>query len=247
MCFIFLYNNSMKILVAINYVDYDNEYKRQSQQTALTVLAKNRPKNVNLISINFSDEIVNVPPAFNVLPMLKEDSQKKLGNNRRLPYIREILDLCSSMPCDFFGYMNSDILIKGDFYDIFSKDNDAYVFYKRDIEPLTAQDFINNKIKVVSEDPCGQDAFFFRKKWWLANRGNFSSELVYGESEWDTCFNTVIQNIAKNYVLSRSLYHINHDRVWTIDSRGAINNKLIWDGVRTKYGLPKYTPETRQV
>jgi len=236
----------MQYVVAINYVNYRSEFKKKLQETAISVLNKNSPRSAILTSINFCDESANVPPNFHILPMLKNDASKKIGNNRKLPYIKEIFDICFNMPSDVFGYMNSDILIKKGFFDVFRGDIDAYVFYKRDIEVVTAKDFLNNKIKVLNECPDGVDAFFFKRGWWKANRHFFPSELVLGETEWDTCYNSIIQSVTKNHVLSRSLYHVYHDRIWTLDSRAAINNKIIWDDVRSKYGVPKYKPETRK-
>lgn len=236
----------MRYLIAINYVNYQSEYKRRSQDTAISVLVRNKPHNAILTSVNFSNEQVNVPPDFHIVPMLQNDAQKKIGNNRRMPYIKEIMDICSNMPSDVFGYMNSDILLKKDFFDVFKKNIDAYVFYKKDIESLSVDDFIDGKIKVINESPDGVDAFFFSRKWWIANRSFFPSELVLGESEWDTCYNSIIQKVTTNYALNRTLYHINHDRIWTLDSRGAVNNKLIWDDIRNKYGFPQ-SPETRQL
>lgn len=236
----------MRCLIAINYVNYKSEHKRKSQDIAMSVLSKWNSRNTTLVSLNFCDEQINVPSVFHALPMLQNDAQKKIGNNRRMPYIKEIFDICFNMPSDFFGYMNSDILIQKDFFDVFNKDTDAYVFYKKDIDVSSAEDFLNGNIKVVNEKPDGVDAFFFRRDWWHNNRRFFPDDLVLGETEWDTCYNSIIQNVTQKHALKRSLYHINHDRVWSIDSRGAINNKLIWDTVRDKYGLPKFIPETRQ-
>ena len=136
--------------------------------------------------------------------MLQNDSQKKIGNNRRMPYIKELFDICSHMPCDIFGYMNSDILVKKDFFRVFNGKTDAYIFFKRDIAELSADDFISDKITIVDQSPCGQDAFFFRREWWLKNRHFFPDDLILGETEFDTCYNSIIQKISKNYIIERN-------------------------------------------
>jgi len=84
--------------------------------------------------------------------------------------IKEVFNVLSNMPSDVFGYMNSDILVKKDFFSVFKKDIDAYIFYKKDIECLTAEDFLNNNIKITDEFPAGVDAFFFKRSWWIANK-----------------------------------------------------------------------------
>lgn|GEM_PF-3201656 len=235
----------MKLAIAINYVDYTNADKKERQNVAISVLVKNRPKNSILASFNFPEDQVDVPPVFSVFKMLQGDAQKDLGNNRRMPYVREILDLCSGLNCDVFGYMNSDILLSKDFFSVFKHPHDAFVFLKKDIEKVGLTDFLNGNIKIVNENPYGVDAVFFNTKWWKSHRGLFPSKIVLGETEWDTCYNATIQKDCQNYALERSLYHPYHDRIWTIDSRAAIHNALIWDAVRKRCGLPMLTPENK--
>ena len=123
-----------KILLAINYVNYSDEKKKRLQKVAISVLEKIKPKNVAIASFNFPEDKVNVPAAWRVFKMLKGNPVKDIGNDRRLPYIREIFDICVKSNCNIFGYINSDILLKKDFFDIFdTHKRDAYVFYKKDI------------------------------------------------------------------------------------------------------------------
>lgn len=235
----------MKIVLSINYVNFTSGIKKKLQNTAISVVSANSPKNVSLVSFNFTDEMPQSPSRFMVFQTLQRDSKILLGNNRRLPYIKDFMDICAKLPCDVFGYMNSDILITKKFFNVFNHKYDAYVFYKKDIESVSATDFIGGKYKVLDETPAGVDAFFFHKKWWLENRNFFPNDLVLGESEWDTCYNSIIQKVSSNYYMGRDLYHVVHDRIWNLDSRGAINNMLIWQQIKKTYGLPQYTPESR--
>ena len=227
----------MKILIAINYVDYCMENKRIAQDLCIESLKKYE-KEVSLASINFVDDIIDLD--FKVIKKLKRDCQKEIGNNRRLPYIKELLDICSNIECDVFGYINSDVLINDDFLndlDNFNKEINACIFYKKDVK-------INgDKIDIVNEYPHGQDGFFFNRKWWISNRDFYPSNLILGETEWDTCYNSITQKVS-NCLIKRSLLHIDHERIWSLDSRGAINNKIIWDLVKKSYGLPLYNPES---
>lgn len=236
----------MKIAIAINYVKYSNPEKKERQDAAISVLLKNSPKGSLLASFNYPEDDVRLPPVFRIFKMLQKDSQKELGNDRRMPYIKEILDSCSNLPYDIFGYMNSDILLTKNFFDIFRSSYDVFLFFKKDIVKVSATDFLNNKIKIIDEKPDGIDAIFFRTKWWKANRGLFPDGLILGETEWDTAYNSIIQKSHHKYVLSRTLYHPYHERVWRIDSRGAIHNTLIWQTVRQKCGLPKSPEEIKK-
>lgn len=236
----------MKIALCINYVNYSDPFKKQRQEVAIEVLLANKPRNVTLYSFNFPEDVVKLPDSFYVMKQLTRDSQKDLGNSRRLPYIKDIMFLGSQVVhCDVFGYMNSDILLNKDFYKVFDKNIDAYVFYKKDIDIVSASDFSANKIKVIDEKPDGVDAFFFKKDWWFRNSQLFPSGLIVGETEWDTVYNAIIQKAADNYCLKRSLYHVVHERIWSIDTRGAINNTILWRTVRDKYGIPQFKPEDK--
>lgn len=232
-----------KIFLAINYVNYSDVVKKHNQSVAISVLDKIKTKNVTLASINFLEDKVSLPNSFNVFRMLKKDSRRDLGDSRRMPYIKEIFDLCSKTNCDIFGYINSDILLKKDFFNSFNDIHDAFVFYKRDIEKVSTEDFLNCKIKIVNKAPDGCDGFFFKKSWWLKNGDIFPKNLILGESEWDTCYNSIIQKTVKDYVLKRELCHVVHERIWKTDSIGAKNNTLIWNNIRDKYGLPVNNPK----
>ena len=225
-------------MLAINYVDYQDPEKKSRQEVALSVLQKIVPKNVSVLNLCYPDQDFTLP--IPTLKTLSRDSQQEIGNNRRMPYIKEILDKVALEDCDVFGYMNSDILLDRSFFDIFDPRYDAYVCYKKDIKPITVDNFLTGKIEVVEERPYGVDAVFFRTEWWKSSGSRFSEECIVGESEWDTIYNSIIQGCGANYFIGRVLHHVIHERVWTIDSRGAINNKLIWDRVKSVYGIPKF-------
>jgi hypothetical protein len=237
--------NAPKILLAINYANYSNERKKKLQKVAISVLEKIKPKNVGIASFNFPEDKVDVPAAWRVFKMLKRDPVKDLGNDRKLPYIKEIFDICVKANCHIFGYINSDILLRKGFFDNFNDNNDAYVFYKRDIEEVSANDFVDGKFKIVDNKPLGVDGIFFNRIWWYNYSDMFPNGLVAGETEWDTVYNSIIQKNIPKHAVRRELHHVYHDRIWRLDSRAAINNTLIWNSVRDKYGEPKFIPETK--
>jgi hypothetical protein len=228
----------MKIVLAINYVDYQDPEKKSRQEVALSVLQKIVPKNVSVLNLCYPDQDFTLP--IPTLKTLSRDSQQEIGNNRRMPYIKEILERITSNDFDVMGYMNSDVLLYKTFFDLFGPKWDAYVCYKKDIKPVTVDDFLVQKFRVVDKYPHGVDAVFFKTEWWRQKRDLFSKELIVGESEWDTVYNSIIQGCGAKYFIGRVLHHVVHDRIWSIDSRGAINNKLIWDRVKAVYGIPKF-------
>lgn len=236
---------NFRMVIAINYVNYSDPYKRRLQDTAINILDRVSPPDVMLTSFNLPEDIVNVPAHWRAFNNLKNNSKKIIGNDRSLPYIYEIFDACSQLKwCNSFGYINSDILINKGFFDLFSNDIDAYIFYKKDIEEVNYDKLMSGNFHIVWSDPPGQDGFFFKRTWWLKHKNLFPKELILGETEWDTCYNSILQYTTKNIMIKRALYHVYHERKWNLTSPGAKNNIAIWNTIRDRCGLPPNTPET---
>jgi len=239
---------SLNIAVCINYVDYSTsslelKRKKKRQDVAIEVLAdlkRNEPDGINigLLSLNFSDDKVDLPDEFRVLKKLKRDSKKEIGNNRRLPYLKEIYDISSMVYCDYFGFMNSDILLKGDFFKLFESKADVYILYRTDIEEVSRESFDIDCFRVLSHDHAGNDAFFFRRQWWIDNKKHFPDDLILGETEWDTVYRELSVRLTKNHHISRDLFHVYHDAKWNLTSPGAKQNIKIWNNVKKRIGWP---------
>lgn len=226
----------MKILVAINYANYPDGSRKYIQDLALSILDKNKPENCSCISFNFKDEKVNVPPSF-LVRYLERDSSKTIGNNRRLPYIKEILNQCYQSDCDIFGYVNSDILLNRKFFGFLDGKHDAYLFRRIDLESanvsyelFTSKNFSNINLFSKKEEHYGHDAVFFDRKWWEKNGKKFHNDLILGEPFWDLYYNKIVVENSKNYSMERALYHIYHPTMWSVKSKGGINNSDILNG-----------------
>lgn len=226
-----------QIVVAFNYVSYKDDRRNCNQRVAMKVISACPRRYVSAVSFDFKD----IPePDFlkecgiHHLPILKRDSLSIHGNTRRLPYIKDILENCSKITCDVFGYINSDILVPMDAYDILQKDFDAYIFSRSDIVEIRAIDFLDKKARVIygGDKHIGADGFFFNKSWWNRNRDKFPPNLILGETEWDTVYRHIIKNSNANYMEKRMLYHVYHDAKWDINSLGGINNRKIWDSIK---------------
>ena len=99
------------LVIALNYVGYSDLKRRAYQEIAMRILDANKPWNCMVHVFNFPWETVHVPDRFTVSKTLSRNSKETIGNTRNLPYIKEIFDACSQLPCDVFGYVNSDILL----------------------------------------------------------------------------------------------------------------------------------------
>ncbi|MFA7220044.1 MAG: hypothetical protein WC119_06085 [Synergistaceae bacterium] len=228
---IFLYNNLMNTaVIAINYVSFQDVKKRNRQHVAMEVLS-NSPKWIYPIALGLDDSVCEVERygirSFN---LLRRNSRTGIGNDRDLPYIKEIMDITAKIDCDKIGYINSDILVGNEFYEALSEDFEAYIFSRSDIAETCSKSFLKHDFKVIygGDKHIGADGFFFKKEWWLNNRNSFPDNLIIGETEWDTCYRKIIKNIASNYLEKRVLYHVYHDAKWGLTSPGARNNIKIW-------------------
>jgi hypothetical protein len=227
----------LKIVLAINYVNYVNYdknanfKKKKWQEIAIDSMINNKPddKEVELISINYPTDEVNLPDEFKVCKILERNSKITIGNNRDLPYVKDLFNFCATLDCDVFGYINSDILITKDFYSNFSEDIDAYLFSRTDISDVSVEELNNKQFRVVWDIHPGFDGIFFKKSWWLRYNKFLSNDMILGEPEFDLYYNDVITYLKKNCKVCRKrvLYHVFHDTLWTMVSPGAINNRKI--------------------
>jgi len=220
-----------KIVLAINYVNYRNVLRNELQSVAMEVMVERKLQNVQLVSFNLAiDNTVSIHPAFHVFRNLRRDSAVTIQNNRHLPYIKEIFDNCVQMKCDVFGYINSDILLPKNFFRIFNKKTNAYIFVRTDIENITARDYINEKRKERWKGHPGCDGIFFKRNWWVRNRNKFHNDMILGECEWDLYYRRIIKECNAGHVEKRILDHVFHETTWTSTSNGAKNNLRINGG-----------------
>jgi hypothetical protein len=221
------------IVLSINYVNYRDVKKKHYQDLSIASLTRNKPSNVKLISVNFQNDVVDLDTNFEVVRKLTRNSRKTIENRRELPYIKDILNISSTFDCNIFGYLNSDILVTKDFFDVFKNDIYAYAFTRIDIGDINDTMSLNNKklFNIINPSHSGFDGFFFNKKWWLENNNKFSDDLVMGEPFWDVYYNNKIRSLTKKYKIFHSIYHVFHPTIWNLKSNGAINNKKIFEQV----------------
>jgi hypothetical protein len=219
-----------RVVIGFNFAEFSDVRKRNRQQVAIEVL-ENLPDNFYPIAFDFikSESIFNFN--INKLNILKRNSLNEIGNDRNLPYVKEILNYLNKIDCDKFGIINSDILLNHKFIKLIEKDFDAFILPRYDISEVSSSKFINNDFNVIygGDGHIGADGFFFKKKWWDDNSHLFPQDLILGETEWDTSYRYIIKNNCDNYIEERSVYHVYHDAKWTLNSKGAKNNIKIWE------------------
>lgn len=230
---IFLYNGLMNIVVAFNPVEYEDKRRAKAQENAILALSM-APRHVFPVAFGFHGDKPNLyVKSLNIptLNILKKDSSQIIGNDRRLPYIDEIMSCCCKLDCGVFGYINSDILLNNMVWDeVIHNGNfyDAYILERYEIgEVNNVADFMfeNTKPLYGGDKHDGNDAFFLSKKWYFDNKNIFDQfPLTIGESDWDTCYRFIIKKRTKCFYEGRVLYHVYHAPKWTKISTGAKHN-----------------------
>lgn len=237
----------MKIIVAFNPAFFKDEKRAIIQRNVFEVLSR-LPK--NMVPVAFGFEGDNDHPdvkkfGFRSLNILKKDAKAIVGNERKLPYIDEILNNCAQLDCDIIGYINSDILLTHKVNDALHEGCDAFIFSRFDIEEVSPMNFKKGKIKIIpgGDQHPGADGFFFNKEWWIKNHDSFTDKLIIGESEWDTCYRIVITHTTNKYLEKRCLYHVYHkDALWTTYGEGTKNNHKVYMGIMKRFNLDNERP-----
>ena len=225
----------MTVVIACNPVQYSNPKRMNNQKEALCVMAS-LPKWLFSVAFGFKYDVCQEWHGIRAINLLKRNSRIEIGNDRDLPYVKEILNLCAKIDCSKIGYINSDILIGKEFTEAIQEDNDAFIFSRNDIAEIGAHEFINGQRKIIygGDKHIGADGFFFDRQWWIKNEHMFPEDLILGDTEWDTCWRKIIKDSGCRYIERRVLFHVYHNQKWTLTSPGAMNNIAIWERIKNE-------------
>ena len=226
----------MSIVVLFCPVAYQTEKRIRAQEAAIKTLAA-APRNVIPLALGFrGDPIHPLVQSLNIqyLDILKRDPAILIG--RRLPYIKEILDVGAKLDCEKFGYINSDILIHPDTLAEMEQNRkpDVFLLSRFEIAEISSNDFLRHKqvVFIGGDKHQGVDGFIFKKSWWIDNRSKFSSDLLIAATEWDTYYRFLVKKLTDNYIETRVLYHVLHTQSWSTTTPDALNNIAIWNKIR---------------
>lgn len=152
-------------------------------------------------------------------------------NTKRLPYIRDLMDLATE-GCDegdIVVFSNADIGFASDAswqIALALQANAAGYAFRRDFKRLDAPPSNEDIAKGASY--AGTDVFFFRAGWW-ANVGQLHfPDLLLGREAWDACFRVLIEDTNPNKPLAveNLCWHERH---------GGI---AYWEDPTNRYRLP---------
>ena len=213
----------MKISIGINI---HGAYKRQDRCIHVLKKLKQKHSNVNLYNITFSDEF-NFEKDFIHLPFLSKTASDVISDsNSKKPLSKQFFDILSNTDCDYFLFLNSDILLTEKALKLITDEYETYCFSRTDvISTDKLSEIVPWRIEIA-----GFDAWAVKKDWWLNNSDNFIDEYVYAEHLWDVFFTLTMFNNSKCMLCNKQNYiiHEKHELKWNETSPEAVHNSKLW-------------------
>jgi hypothetical protein len=220
----------MKISIGINGFKKYNDLKKR-EKFCIDSLCKiqNKNTNIKLYNICYKNESVSYSQ-FTTLNLLEKKSNKivhkhftreglekeynlrktEIDNNlNELPIVNEIFDVLANTDCDYFLFLNNDIILSNRILKILEEKIDVYSISRMHIHDI---DSLEDIPKLQSYSIHGFDAFLVKKDFWLEVRNVFE-DMILGRFYWDTYFASMFnflgncKNINK---LPPVCFHIEH-------------------------------------
>lgn len=214
----------MKIAIGINIF---GSYKRQDQCVEVLNKLANKYNNISLYNITFEDE-KNSNLEFNHLPFLKRKAKNVIKNSvSEKPVSKDFFDILSKVDCDYFIFMNSDILLTEKFIKLIMKgEYETYSFSRHDCYNIESLD----KIIPFRIEIAGFDAWVVKKTWWQENHIHFQ-DYIYAEHLWDVAFTMEMYNRSNSFIGNKDVFlcHEKHDLKWNETSPEALHNSKLWE------------------
>lgn len=221
----------MKISIGTNYFG-ENERQNIARQTHSIIQKKH--SNVKMYNIQFEDESESWNPDDTIenIHAYKRSSKDILPDyNKKLPFVKDGFDILAKTDCDYFVYINSDILITDRLVNYINSAQDlqATTSQRLDIRPIAS---LNDSIFAERFEVAGFDTFIFNKKWYLKHHVLFEDFLL-GKVYFDHAYAAIIKIFGGNHKILNYLpnhtAHIFHGQQSHIDDDGNFHNKKIYN------------------
>lgn len=142
------------------------------------------------------------------------------NSNKKLPYVNDAINVLSTFDCDYFIYVNSDVIVNSNLIRyIVNHDPGSFACSRLDIEePVNGfSDVLNKNIKPIRYEIAGFDVFVFKKSWFVDHSEMFQDYLV-GQPHWDQVYATIIKIFGGNVPFGNNYppfcFHIKHGMTW---------------------------------
>jgi hypothetical protein len=220
----------MKIAIGINgFKSYSDLEKREKFCIDSLLKIKNTNKNINLYNVCFNDESTTydefitlnklhihsnelIHEYFQHDGLTNEYNARKKeidDNSKKLPSVKEIFDVLAGTDCDYFLFLNNDIIISNRFLKEIEESIECYPISRMHIYDIES---LNDTPKLESYSVHGFDAFLVKKETWLNIRNHFE-DIILGRFYWDTYFATMFNILCKCKNINKLppvCFHIEH-------------------------------------
>jgi hypothetical protein len=196
---------------------------------------------VALFNVQFEDDPHNDIDGISSLHKLSRSARDVIQPDcRKLPFVRDIFDVLSDTDCDYFVFVNSDILVTHHLIDMILTTRPSAVPVNRvDVHPIES---IRDNIIPYRMEVFGIDAFVFNKKWYLEH-SNMFEEFLLGAPWFDHHFAGIMKCMTNNKLGNTwpaMLLHEMHPKNWSFDSVETQYNSKIFNAskfidIRTKF------------
>ena len=213
----------MKLAIGINIFGY---YTRQDFCIDVLLRFASKHPQITLYNITFEGER-NYTLGFEHLPLLKTKAKDIIPNSTsEKPISKDFFDILSQTDCDYFLFLNSDILLTEKILKLILKaEYETYSFSRHDCYKIETLD----KIIPFRIEIAGFDAWAVKKSWWIENSHHFN-DYIYAEHLWDVAFAVEMYNRSNSFIGNKDVYlcHEKHELNWNEETPEAIHNTTLW-------------------
>ena len=223
----------MRMQLIVNWVPYPmDSARRQAQRAAVEKLLELRPEWCRVVLAIMAGEEVPAPTGHAV--MLPRDSRTAGIGERRLPFMKDILDLHGAT---YIGFLNSDIVVTPEFFTDVERMLDELVsliiIHRTDVRHLDADPQQGRKV----EPRRSCDGLIIQRSAWEAKKSQVPDFLL-GAPWWDTA---MIWWAMKSRLLTAHLHehqclHQLHERHWRWKDLESQHNARMMEQLTQSYG-----------
>jgi hypothetical protein len=212
----------MKISIGINI---HGSYRRQDQCIFVLKKLKQKYENIKLYNITFQHDL-NMEKEFIHLPFLRKKAKNVTNSTSNKPIAKEFFDILSDTECDYFLFLNSDVLLTEKVIKKITDEYETYCFSRTDvISTEKLENIVPWRIEIA-----GFDVWGVKKEWWIKN-SNLFDDYIYAEHLWDVDFALTMFNNSTCILYNKEnlVIHEKHELNWNESSPEATYNSKIWD------------------
>jgi len=230
------------IYLAVNWVDYPRGSQRSHLQNiaAQSWLKINElHPNVVFVAIGEQKDLKTAPEFMQKAAPLHRSSSDVINDNKRLPFLRDILRRLveypdKTSPSDWYGYLNSDIILKRNFMNLFNNLDAAgftSIICRADEINIVSTLEEAHKAQLFTLELSGRDLFMFKYHGASKLLSQLPDYLI-GKPAWDLDAYRILMKETKMHddIDSAALtIHMDHERTWrSNESIGSRYNQILY-------------------